>query len=137
MCLSTITQTIDKPTLNEVTVWKSFAVDYNGGNKPLALQTQQDHKVRAAGVWLKAKRIKISSDEIAYTTCPACQHSSSKYKHYLTGFHGYKRKGDVRHMSVLIPVKFRKVRTIGIQYGYPTLVADEMMIPKNWKKYIK
>jgi hypothetical protein len=59
--------------------------------------------------------------------------------HYPRGFHGYAGKTAyyVENDHIIIPVKFRRIHTVGTQYQRKVLVAYEMMIPKNWRKYIR
>jgi hypothetical protein len=71
------------------------------------------------GVWVKAKGARIGC---------------GKYK-YPHGFHAYAKKP--KHRANGIPVKFRRIHTIGTQSGEKVIVAYEMMIPKNWRKYVR
>lgn len=134
MCLSLIKQTIDKPTDKIVTAWKSFGRKYDVYGQLVGLYTRQDGKPVKPGIWLKAKKQVIDSSDGKYITCNACGNRALKRKTYTTGFHGYTKK---RHGYNLVRVEFRKVRTIGTQDRASVLVADEMRVPKDWKKYIK
>lgn len=83
----------------------------------------QQYPADKIGVWIKAggKRIRYTAD------------------YYPCGFHGYMSKpiNIYGHNMICIPVKFRRVHTVGRQDDRKVLVAYEMKIPTNWRKYIR
>src|SRR5579871_4930303 len=137
MCLYRITERFDPPKRGIVLAWKNFTLTWDYSKLTatvLGLQPSQ-RPWRAqpyrTGVWLKAKKNKID----------AWGHfeGRSERVQYLAGFHGYASRSTAGrsrgNMGVTIPVQFRKIRTVGRQAGV-TYVADEMRIPRDWKKYL-
>jgi hypothetical protein len=140
MCLSTITSRRTGTNLQETTVWKEFRISklhecptcssFVEVDDP-KLWVLKNGQVRddvwtddKTGVWVKAEGRRLGYES---------------WRSYPQGFHGYADKAAyyVENDHIIIPVKFRRIHTVGTQYNRKVLVAYEMMIPKNWRKYIR
>jgi hypothetical protein len=138
MCLSTITSRRTGTNLRETTVWKEFRISklrecptcshYVETNDPklwVLKNGQVGNDVWTDGVWVKAKGRRLGYES---------------WISYPRGFHGYADKVAYFRRAdnyIIIPVKFRRIHTVGTQHHRKVLVAYEMMIPKNWRKYIR
>jgi hypothetical protein len=145
MCLSLITsrRTGRNPVVTKL--WKVFRVNKTHtcdkchntcpSSDPkdwkLTSEFQQDkYTDDKLGVWLTAAKGVINGGKHGNFT-------------YDRGFHAYgKRIKDTegvynKRYSILIPVEFRYIHTVGKQSNKPVLVAYQMRIPKNWRKYVK
>jgi hypothetical protein len=142
MCLDTITSTRTGTNLAVTKVWKQFrlnrtavcptcryeneSVDKKDWNLYCgwALEVYPEDKI---GIWIKASKGRIVMDD-----------ENSKYPQ---GFHAYARELRLpwphNTKRNRIPVEFRCIHTVGTQSGEKVLVAYEMRIPKNWRKYVR
>ena len=128
MCLALITKSYPKPSRDVVKVWKWFS--YERINKRLRLYYAFRGGRVITGKWIKATEGRICFGDI------------NGLDSYPKGFHGSSsqrgvRKGLHYNYYVLIPVEFRRVHTKGKERGLSVLVAYEMRVPRNWRKYIK
>jgi hypothetical protein len=136
MCLSTITSRRTGTNLAVTKVYKNFEI-----SKGICCVTckvtsrsddPKDWKLKCSftshvytdneiGVWIKASKGRIVS-------------TYHYYRSYPEGFHAYSTR---RRFCRDIPVEFRRIHTVGTQGNSKVLVAYEMRIPKNWRKYVR
>ena len=136
MCLATITSTRTGTNLAVTTVWKTFQLNKTtfclfckyphtaSDKKDWSLKCTwnlEDYTDAKIGVWIKATkgRIRLKRD-----------------KFYPKGFHAYFTHPKL-YGACIIPVEFRCIHTVGTQDRRKVLVAYEMKIPKNWRKYVQ
>ncbi len=128
MCLRDITRIYNNPSDEEVTVYKAFSKNL-GGTLDFPYHGGQVKR----GEWLTATDKYLSP----YGRDGKIQVDIG-HERYAVGFHGYVHETSAKNFGLghiggtgdfaVLPVKFRKVRTEGVQGG-KVLVADEMYVP--------
>ena len=136
MCLSTITSRRTGTNLQVTKVWKIFQIDKKHTCTMCNHTSRSEDRIHwklkdmydriyseaEIGVWIKASKGEIKG------------YNYGKLIKYPKGFHGY--VAGKNYWDNVIPVEFRRIHTVGTQAGNKILVAYEMRIPKNWRKYV-
>ena len=124
MCLSTISEKLDKPSALIQSGWKTFA---GNARTPLFENfTLQGSKTVPLDRWIKAegKEVKISS-----------------FKKYEAGFHIFEDEEDLKknsnytHFGGMRRVYYRYAHTRGMDQGLKVVIAREMCVlsdPDGW-----
>lgn len=127
MCLDKITQFNTRVSKNQITVYKIFRHLPSG-----RLEHWYICSPAVKGKWIKAntkRRIIPCIDTIL-----------TKDGRYPSGFHAFSRPNKKWSADaferIFLAVLFRKVRTVGIDRGRKTLVAEEMYIPAKDEKIV-
>lgn len=130
MCLQSITKTYDRSQKRVRWVWKAF----NGtkAHPHFAFFMLNESYVVPQDEWIKA--------EPDYEALNFAVFDSSAL--YRTGFHCFLDEKSARawragYAAVVMKVKVRNIRILGVQEGLATIVADEMYVPSIPKKRTK
>lgn len=115
MCLSTVTERIEKPSAKVTLAWKVMEDAYGDAR----LYFTHMGGLVPRGKWLRAIRSTLGAGLNRYTA----------------GFHAYTTRADALAAAVgfaddVHRVKLRRVHTRGWQGGHRVLVADEMLVPQ-------
>ena len=118
MCLDSITETIKKPSMKVVELYKGFRTNWDGILEfPCQYYKNRRAEDAKRGVWLKAKKEKVYIGE----------------NFYMSGFHcNATKRGASWWGNTVLKIKAKGIRYVGRQRG-KVFVADYIFIPKEKK----
>lgn len=113
MCLDTVTWQTATPSQEVVVAWKAF--NYARGPEG---ELRCFNTTVPKGKWIRAANTPAAQDERAQ---------------YILGFHAWTTREAARAWTGRVrKVMLRGIRTKGRQSDYQVLVADELMVTKEW-----